>query len=414
MVAVRKNRSIQGLIILLVGAIIIAGFTWVNYSFSKNNPGGNDFLVLYVGSKSLLMEGKNPYSDEVAIRIQTAANGHPVQGDEHELRVAYPLYSILLFAPFSLINNYTIARAVWMTALELAIISLVFVSLRLMDWEPPLWLKVIILLFTLIWYPSIRGVVNGNAAILTALVIVVTILSIRENRDQAAGVLLAISTIKPQLVILLILYILTWSVYQKRWALIKWFLGTLAILVLVGMIFIPNWILQNLWEILRYTDINPASALARTISKISPGFESTLTWGISFGLGLLMLYEWWNGRNSQFPRFIWVTFLTLVISQWVGIQIDPGNPVIIFPSIIMVLAVWDKRLDKRGSIIVGAALGLLFFGLWILFIFTTGQSNQSIQHPVMLILLPAITLLGLYWIKWWVTAPVRTIWSENP
>ena len=45
---------------------------------------------------------------------------------------------------------------------------------------------------------------------------------IKENRDQAAGLLLAVTSIKPQLVIFLISLILIWTVYRKRWVLMRW------------------------------------------------------------------------------------------------------------------------------------------------------------------------------------------------
>jgi len=409
----KNNNKWSWLLVAFLAVGCVIGLLWVNSSFSKNNPGGNDFLVHYVGTRSFVFEGLSPYSDEVAIRIQTAAYGHPAQGDEHELRVAYPLYSVFLFLPFSLIKNYIFARAVWMTALELALILMTFIAINLAGWKPPLWLQGVILLFSLIWYHAIRGIVNGNAVIFVALMLTGVFLLMRDGKDRPAGFLLAVTTIKPQLVVLLIPFIIVWSLYQKRWTMIKWFFGTLAALVLVGILLIPDWILQNLWEILKYPAYNPAGTLAAALSEWSPGLESQLKWGILIVLGTLLLYEWWTGRKGSFERFLWVALLTLTISQWIGIQTDPGNFIILFPAIILILATWDKRWNERGVLIVTSVLALLFFGLWILFIMTIQNSYQPIQSPVMFIPLPAISLLGLYWIKWWMITPARSYWIEN-
>jgi len=409
----KNNNKWNWLLVTFLLLLCVIGLLWVNFSFSKNNPGGNDFLVHYVGTRSFLLEGISPYSDEVAIRIQTAAYGHPAQGDEHELRVAYPLYSILLFMPFSLIKNYIFARAVWMTTLELALIIMAFVAMNLAGWKPPLWLQGVILLFSLTWYHAIRGVVNGNAVIFIALMLAVIFLLMRDNKDRFAGFLLAITTIKPQIVVLLIPLIIIWSLYQKRWTLIKWFFGTLAGCILIGIILIPDWILQNIWEILKYPAYNPAGTLAAALSEWCPGLESPLKWGILIVLGVLLVYEWWKGRKGSFERFLWVAFLTLTISQWIGIQTDPGNFIILFPAIILILSIWDKRWKEKGTLIVGSALAMLFFGLWLLFIITLQQSYQPIQSPVMFIPLPAASLLGLYWIKWWVVVPARSYWDES-
>lgn len=411
--AIRKNRNIQWVLFSILGLLTIVGLTWVNYSFAEKNPGGNDFLVHYVGTRSLLFEGISPYSDEVAVRIQTAAYGHPAQGNEHELRVAYPLYSILIFTPFSLVGDYGFARAIWMTTLELALIGMTFIAVKLAEWKPSLWLQAILLLFSLTWYHAIRGVVNGNAVILIAFLLTTIFLLIKENNDRIAGLLLAVTTIKPHLVILVIIYIFMWCVYQGRWTLLGWFFGTLALFILIGVAIIPNWILQNIWEILKYPAYNPAGTLAEAISQWVPGLASQLAWGIAGTLGLMLIFEWWAGRKAGFSRFLWVAFLTLMISQWIGIQTDPGNFIILFPALIMILAVWHKRWEIRGNLIVSLGLGLLFFGLWILFIATIERAYQPIQSPVMFIPLPAFVMTGLYWIKWWVIGPIRSFVGDN-
>ena len=412
--AFRNTRINHWAIAIILGLIVIAGLCWVNYSFSKNNPGGNDFLIQYEGTKALLLDGNSPYGEEAALRIQVAAYGHPAQADEQQLRFSYPLYSVIFFAPFSIIKDYVLARAVWMTMLELSLITMTFISFRLVEWKPSLWLQALIILFSLTWYHAIRGVGSGNTVILVALLISEILFLIKRNRDQAAGLLLAITTIKPQLVLLLIFLILIWAVYQKRWVLIKWFFVTLAVLVIVGFLLIPNWILQNLWEILKYQDYNPTGALTAVITEFIPSFGITFKWGIFIGLGILLMYEWWTGRKEYFSRFLWVAFLTLVISQWIGNQSSPDNFIIFFPSIILILSVCDKRWEKQRQLIVGSALGVLLIGLWVLFLLTNRQTYQTDQNPIMYIPIPALTFLCLYWIKWWVITPVRTIWNESP
>jgi hypothetical protein len=108
-----------------------------------------------------------------------------------------------------------------------------------------------------------------------------------------------------------------------------------------------------------------------------------------------------------------MAFLTLTISQWIGIQTDPGNFIILFPAIILIISIWDKRWKEKGTLIVSSTLAMLFFGLWFLFIITIQQSYQPIQSPVMFIPLPAFSLLGLYWIKWWVITPARSYWIDS-
>ena len=134
-------------IVFFLGLLIL--LTWGNYRYTSQNPGGNDFLVHWVGTRSFLIDNISPYSDETALRIQTLAYGRPAQPGEHELRVAYPLYSVILFFPFSLFGDYSFARALWMTLLEVSIFSLSLISLRITQWRPNLVLLALYFLFSL-------------------------------------------------------------------------------------------------------------------------------------------------------------------------------------------------------------------------------------------------------------------------
>ena len=121
------NRFWYLAVILVIAALVL--LTVANYMFVQQNPGGNDFLVHWVGTRALFVDGLSPYSDTVAERIQTLAYGRPAEPGEHELRVAYPLYSVLVFLPYAFFGDYEIARALWMTTLEAGLVGLAIILL---------------------------------------------------------------------------------------------------------------------------------------------------------------------------------------------------------------------------------------------------------------------------------------------
>lgn len=408
----RTNSVRTQILVIALGILILVGLFWVNWQFSRNNPGGNDFLVHYIGTRSFIFEGLSPYSDEVALRIQTAAYGHPAQGVEHELRVAYPLYSIVLFAPFSIIRDYEMARAVWMTVLELSLIGMCLISFALFDWKPSLVVQGMVLLFSLLWYHAVRGVINGNAVILIALMLTLVFLLLKQGKDQPAGIILALTTIKPHLVILLIPLVVYWAWRSKRGVLIAWFLGSLVSLFGIAWLLIPDWVVQNIREIIRYPGYNPAGTLAAALTGWLPGLGQQLKWGIAVILGIILLYEWSQVKGGKFNRFLWTAMLTLTASQWIGIQTDPGNFILLFPVLILILSVVCRKWVEHELWISGGVLGALLIGLWILFVATIQRSYQPVQNPVMFIPLPAFCLLGLYWVKWWVAGVPSPEWNE--
>lgn len=389
--------------------LLLAGVFWANYRFAEQNPGGNDFLVHWVGTRSLLVDGLSPYSDEVALRIQNLAYGRPARAGEHELRVAYPLYSMYIFAPFALISDYTLSRAVWMTTLETGLVIMAFVSLRITNWQPKPWMLALLLLFSLTWYHSVRAVINGNAVILVSLLVVLALAAIKSGRDELAGILLAVSTIKPQVTILFILYIWVWAISVRRWTILIWTLIAGVILAGSALFFIPNWPLQNLWEILRYPGYNPPGTPGAVLSTWWPAFGERFGWGLSILLGIALLAEWFLSRRQEFRWFAWTAGLTLVISQWSGIQTDPGNFIVLYFPLILVLAVWEERWGRRGRLIIVLVLLVLFAGLWATFLATVENTGQPQQHPIMFIPLPFFLLIGLYWVRWWAIRPAKLL-----
>lgn len=396
--------------ILIIGVLVLV--TWANYDFAQQNTGGNDFLVHWVGTRALFVDGLSPYSDTVAERIQTLAYGRPALPGEHELRVAYPMYSALVFLPFALISDYELARALWMTTLEAALIGLAFLSLKLTRLKMSIWLLPFFLIFSIFWYHSLRPLINGNAVILVALALVAAFAALKTGRDELAGVLLAFSTIKPHLVILPIIFILIWTISFGRWRTLGWMLISLVLLSISAALFVPDWPLQNLREILAYSSYNPPGTPGAAFETWLPAAGRRLGWALSALMGLILVTEWVFVRRREFRWFLWTGCLTLVISQWIGIQTDPGNFILLFFPLILVFSMWVERWGRAGSVLTSITLFLLFIVPWVIFLQTVTYGNQPLQHPIMFFPLPLFLLITLYWVRWWAINPRRLLVEE--
>lgn len=408
----RRTHWVIPYLLFILGLAALAGITWGNYNYTRKNPGGNDFLVHWMGSRALLEEGVSPYSDEVAMRIQTFAYGRPARPGEHELRVAYPLYSTFLFIPFALIKQFELARAAWMTLLELGLVGMVFLSLRLFRWRSSLWIVTILILFSLFWYHGLRPLINGNAVILVAVFLWGGLLALRNGADELAGVLFAFSTIKPQVVVVILVFIIAWALVQRRLRMLIWFFASLFLLVAGAALILPDWLIQNIREVIRYPSYNPPGTPGSAFQAWWPTFGQRLGWLLTILVVLTLLVEWWAARKAEMRGFLWAVGLTLTASQWIGIQTDPGNFVILLPVLVMCLALLDERWRGRGNWLTLLILFGLFVGLWALFLTTVEHGDQPIQSPIMFFPLPAFLLLLLYWVRWW-AVQLRRPWLEQ-
>ncbi len=397
---------------LLISILVVIGLFRTNYDYVVQNPGGNDFLVHWVGARAFIIEGVSPYDDSVALEIQERAYGRPARPGEHELRVAYPLYSTLIFAPFALVSDYPLARAIWMTALEVAVLLTAFICVRLTEWRPGLVLLAAYLLFAMLWYHSVRPLINGNAVLLVTLLVCAALYAIKRDRDELAGALLALATIKPQVVVLLILFVLVWAFSRRRWLLIGWLVGGVLALTVSMMLIVPDWLLQNLREVLRYPAYNPPGTPGAALAVWMPALGPRLGLALTLILVAILVVEWRAAWRQDFRWFLWTACLTLVVSAWIGIQTDPGNFIALLPALTLIFAVWQERWGLGGQISAAFAMVILFFGIWWLFLGTLDFGDQPQQHPIMFFPLPLFLLIGLYWVRWTAVEPLR-LWVDE-
>jgi hypothetical protein len=402
-----RRTTLALILIILLCVLVLGGLTYVNYRFAVENPGGNDFLSRWMGTRMLLTRGWSPYSNETTREIHIMVYGRAAKPDEDQVLFVYPLYSIILMFPYALIADYPLARALWMTTLEVSLVIITLLGISLSRWQIPRWMMVLLAIFSVSWYHGLRPIINGNPSILVALSITLAFFAIYKQMDALAGFLLALTTIKPQMIVLVLLLVMIWCISHRRWTILWSFLGSLVILVVATSLIIPDWVIQNLRQILSYPDYTLAGTPGAIFRMWLPGVGRQLGWGLTIFLSLVMIWEWRAAIGKEYRWFLWTAYLTLVITNLIGIRTATANFVVMFPALIMIFAFWEKRWGRIGRLMVISSVVVLFIGLWWLFLRTLIQGDQPIQHSIMFFPYPLFVLLGLYWIRWWAVRPRR-------
>jgi hypothetical protein len=204
------------------------------------------------------------------------------------------------------------------------------------------------------------------------------------------------STIKPQVVLLLVLFVGVWAIATRRWRLVIGFLGTLAALLALSLALLPSWPAEFLREVIRYPAYNPPGTLGAALEAMSPGLGAWVGWGVTLVLGVLLLVEWRTSMGQAQARFEWAVNLTLAASCWIGIQTDPGNFIVLLAPLAAILASIANAVRRGGEVIALAVMVVLHAGLWTIFVSTLERGPQPVQGPAMFIPLPFIVLAGLY------------------
>ena len=400
---------------LLFGLLLagIIGLTILNYRFSEQNPGGNDFLARWMGARLWLRDGISPYDENVGLATQQMIYGRPAdpsQGEDKHFFI-YPLYSMIFFGPFGLLD-FTPARALWMTVLEISLVLFVFVSVRLTGWRVSALTTTALILFAIVWYYGIRTLILGQFSGINALLIALTLLFVQQKQDVPAGIMLTLSTSKPQMVVLLVPFVLLWAFSTGRRGIITGMLVTMAVLLVASFALIPNWFLEMLRQISEYPSYTAYLQINSPLSYIAdlmPGIRTTLNGVLNVLAGLYLLIEWVLAWGKDQRHFLWTAAMTMVITNLVAYRTATTDSLILLPVLFLMFRVWEYRWKGLGRGLVWVTIIALFVGLWALFI-TTVQGNQ--ESPIMYLPLPFFCLIGLWWVRWWAMRPDRLMFDE--
>ena len=185
--------------------------------------------------------------------------GRLVPASQDQVAFAYPFYAAFFAYPFITLT-FTWAASFWI-ALLIMFIGGAAIALALnFEWRPsPLGL-VGLLAFALLAYPSVRGFFLGQYALLVTAFLAFGLLLLKGRRDEWAGCVLALSTVKPHIVMVALAIILSWGALHRRWGLIRGFLAMLVLLLIASAFFLPDWVLEFLQAVGRYksyTDLGP-------------------------------------------------------------------------------------------------------------------------------------------------------------
>jgi len=409
-----RSKTIVPLILCtLLFIAIFGGLVLANTRYAQNNPGEKDFLVPWLAARTFLQYGNNPYDGPATQRAQIIYYGRLANEGEDPLQLNIPFPIEIIYFPFALITNYALARGLWMTLLEVALVALGFLSLKLTEWKPIRTLLPVVLIFSVVWVYGFLPLVAGKAVIYVALAVTGLLLALREQRDEFAGTLLVLPFFKPDIAGTFVLFILWWAIYHRRWRILGGFLMTLAIALALGFFLLPEWFMPFLRGAISHINNNPGLTPGRIFGFWWPVVGPRLGWALSALLLVILFIEWRNVRNKDFRHILWTSCLTLAVTPLLGIPVVPPDEVVLFLPLILFLAILGERWSRSGRWgILGIALTTILLGIWLLTAELFLNSTVSVLNDVLLLLLPILLMVGLYWMRWWAIRPPRT-WSDS-
>jgi len=368
-------------------------------SAERHIPRGNlsDLYPRWLGARELLLDHRDPYSAEITQEIQRGYYGRPLDPSrpndpKDQQGFAYPLYVVFLLAP-TVPLPFSVVQIGFFWLLVVTTLATVLVWLRTFEWHPSSATTASLVLLTLGSFQVLQGLKLQQLSLFVSGLIAGSVALMTTGHLFAAGILLALSTIKPQLVLPLALWLLLWVLSdwprRKAWAVA--FGGALAALVVGAEVTLPGWIGEFRHALSAYRQYNDGawSVLEVLLSPRWGQVAAVLVLLVTARLG-------WKLRRvaADSSAFHWMTALVLAVTLLVAPKTSPYNQVLLLPAVLLVArgwrVVWDKGRLARFTCLLAASV---LFWPWVAAFVVT-----------ILSLFPLTALVGRVWM-----APLYTL-----
>lgn len=398
----------RSVILGLIAIVFFVGTVVVTHNMlTAPYPGHNDFMSRWEGARSFWVDHLNPYGDQASLNIQQKIYGRPAKDGEDPGFFAYPMYTAVMVWPL-VYMDYAWASAIWMVLLAACLMASLFFLLDLFQWRIASWLLGILCIWVLLFYYSARGLILGQVGVVVYFLELLALWSVLKERDNLAGVALAISTVKPQMGFLIVPFFLLWALRYRRWTFVVSFVVSMLALLGVSFLLQPSWLgdwVAQLGQYPSYTALgSPVWIITSYYLKLG-GWAELLVSGV---IGATMLVTWYWLLRGHPEQFMWAAVITLTVTHLIAPRTATPHYVVFIIPLMFYFAQIVRRNRRFGNLWVSLLLAVLLVVPWIHFLLTV---DKHFEHPSIYLPLPFIMIVVLWWTRqqWWAFATrIRT------
>lgn len=368
---------------------------------AHQRPRGNlsDLYPRWVGARELLLHHRNPYSPEITREIQLGYYGRELDpsraGDPKDQQAfAYPAYIAFLLAPTVGLPFDGVMIGFECVLVLLTLMS-VWLWLRAIGWRPKPATTAVLVILTLGSFPAVQGFKLQQLSLLAAALMAGSAALLVGEHFFAAGAVLAVATIKPQLVLPLLLCLLLWTAsdWTRRQRFVWGFGLGMAVLVGGAEIVLLGWLGDFLAATRDYRRYTGGKSLLDTL--LSPALGRVA----AVAALLLLLAVTWRLRRAEVGsrEFSLLLATALAVTLIVIPMFAPYNQLLLLPAVFLVARhwpeLWNKSvLSKAACVLTVAIVGWPWLAALGLTLANMAMPAASVQRGWAI---PLYTSLGI-------------------
>jgi len=318
----------------------------------RESPRGNlsDLYPRWLGARELLLHHRDPYGADITRESQTGYYGRPLDparpsDPKDQQGFAYPVYVVLLLAPTVTLQFSTVHRLFFWLFVALTTVS-VPLWMRALRWRVSKATLLVWVLLTLSCFPAIQALKLQQLTLLVAALVAASMSALVRSHFVLAGILLAVASIKPQLVFLLVLWLCIWALgdWRERRLVVASYAIGMVVLIISGEVLLPGWIPRFYVAVRNY---NAYTGGGNLLTDLLPGLVAQVTSVILIAVALIFAYRTRHARQNT-SVFQWSLCLSVTTTLLI-IRYSPYNLVLLLPGVMMLLRA-GRQLWQRSRV----------------------------------------------------------------
>lgn len=408
-----RIKVISAIFSAIIIFALLAGLVIFNVFFVHSNPVDKKFLTPWLGMRTFLEIGNDPYGEPAAQRTQLLYYGKLAESGQDPLFLNQSFASVILYFPLALINDYTTARVVWMLLLELFLIGSAYLCRYLFEWKLPIFISAAYFILAILGSQAIIPLLENDQVILVFIFLLVGLIGVQKESDELSGAAFALAFFQPSVTAILCLMIFWWVLLNRRKRIIWGAMMAWGFLILASFGLFPGWFLPFIHSFKTEFVFVEYQSTFGFLSDLWPAIGLKVATVLTFGMIILLILEWRAALKRDFRWFLWVVSLTLATFPLVGIPTIADNNIIFLIPLTYILKVVADRLGRRKKwLYIGIIILLIFMVGWALWLGSLYFTDNVTYNTITFFAPSFLLLAGLYWIRWWATRPPRT-WMDT-
>jgi hypothetical protein len=386
--------------------ILVIGLFLFNYYYFGGIANRYNFQVQTALSQLLFFKGISPYSQNISSILANYFSTHAWIYKPYNTLFQLPIYQLVFYLPFSTIKDQTWAFSIWLTVNQCVFLLSIEIFTQLLMWKPKDWIKVVIMGSCLISFFCISNILEGNSSLIQLFFLVFGLKSYFSDKYIVAGICIGIASLDPYNFFIPLIAILAFVVGNKQYEIFLWFIISIIMLSITGLIFDSGWILKMAKNILLkgsfFPFIDYNHALLNWISKLTPGDFINF---IPILLFIWIFIEYSRIQKQNPNQLIWLLCLVSCINPFVIMRETNYAAVLYIFPLIFIIYLWNFH---SGGLINNVVYGILFLTAVVIpianllypgYLKLFGNFHSiDLMNSILMILI-------LYWVRWWVIKP---------